>query len=87
LSPRVLLSFKAIVTEVNANGGYYRNRKIRQCELDGGFMLPVDIFDQMYPHQKEGVRWLWQRHNAEVQGGILGDDMGYDLALLLCVSH
>lgn len=39
------------------------------------FYLNQDLFNNLYSHQKEGVRWLWDLHHR-AEGGILGDDMG-----------
>jgi len=66
-----------IVDEVKNGDGFYCNQKSGQCELPDGFLLPLEIYEKMYPHQREGVRWLWERHlDEDVSGGILGDDMG-----------
>ncbi|KAG2537572.1 hypothetical protein PVAP13_9NG309000 [Panicum virgatum] len=39
------------------------------------YKLPGRIFKMLYPHQREGLRWLWGLH-CRGTGGILGDDMG-----------
>ncbi|KAG2570023.1 hypothetical protein PVAP13_7NG414300 [Panicum virgatum] len=39
------------------------------------YKLPGRIFKMLYPHQREGLRWLWVLH-CKGTGGILGDDMG-----------
>ncbi|KAL6844258.1 hypothetical protein ACP4OV_025931 [Aristida adscensionis] len=39
------------------------------------YKLPGKIFNMLYPHQREGLRWLWMLH-CRGTGGILGDDMG-----------
>ncbi|KAF0895629.1 hypothetical protein E2562_013926 [Oryza meyeriana var. granulata] len=39
------------------------------------YKLPGSIFKMLYPHQREGLRWLWVLH-CKGTGGILGDDMG-----------
>uniref|UniRef100_A0A0E0KXA0 Protein CHROMATIN REMODELING 24 n=1 Tax=Oryza punctata TaxID=4537 RepID=A0A0E0KXA0_ORYPU len=39
------------------------------------YKLPGRIFNMLYPHQREGLRWLWVLH-CRGTGGILGDDMG-----------
>jgi SNF2 family DNA or RNA helicase len=39
------------------------------------YKLPGSIFNMLYPHQREGLRWLWVLH-CRGTGGILGDDMG-----------
>jgi SNF2 family DNA or RNA helicase len=40
-------------------------------------LFPIEVYEKMYPHQREGIKWLWERHLDEsIPGGILGDDMG-----------
>ncbi|MCO5552477.1 hypothetical protein L7F22_005989 [Adiantum nelumboides] len=39
------------------------------------FKLPQKIANILYPHQHEGIKWLWGLH-VKGMGGILGDDMG-----------
>ncbi|KAH9612830.1 hypothetical protein KSS87_021563 [Heliosperma pusillum] len=39
------------------------------------FELPPKISKMLYPHQREGLKWLWSLH-CQGKGGILGDDMG-----------
>eukprot|EP00250_Pteridium_aquilinum_P026585 c33244_g1_i1 orf=42-3104(+) len=39
------------------------------------FNLPEKIAKILYPHQREGIKWLWGLH-IKGMGGILGDDMG-----------
>lgn len=39
------------------------------------YKLPAKIGKMLYPHQREGLRWLWSLH-CQGKGGILGDDMG-----------
>ncbi|VDN97710.1 unnamed protein product [Rodentolepis nana] len=43
--------------------------------LKGGLRIPADIWNRLYPYQREGVTWLWGLHRHGV-GGILGDEMG-----------
>lgn len=33
------------------------------------------VYGKLYPHQKDGINWLWGLH-CKITGGILGDDMG-----------
>ncbi|KAF3336752.1 DNA excision repair protein ERCC-6-like isoform X1 [Carex littledalei] len=33
------------------------------------------VYGKLYPHQREGINWLWGLH-CKGTGGILGDDMG-----------
>lgn len=39
------------------------------------YKLPGKIAKMLYPHQRDGLRWLWSLH-CQGKGGILGDDMG-----------
>lgn len=39
------------------------------------FELPSKIAKMLYPHQRDGLKWLWSLH-YQGKGGILGDDMG-----------
>ncbi|XP_051186402.1 SNF2 domain-containing protein ENL1-like [Lolium perenne] len=39
------------------------------------YKLPTRIFNKLYPHQREGLIWLWSLR-CRGTGGILGDDMG-----------
>ncbi|CAM6046593.1 unnamed protein product [Sphagnum compactum] len=45
--------------------------------VDGAhrYILQAKIAKILYPHQSEGIRWLWGLH-VKKMGGILGDDMG-----------
>lgn len=43
--------------------------------LNSTYKLPGDIATMLYPHQCDGIRWLWSLHCLG-KGGILGDDMG-----------
>lgn len=38
-------------------------------------LCSVELSRKLYPHQVEGVKWLWRLHQAGT-GGILADDMG-----------
>ncbi|KAF5960680.1 hypothetical protein HYC85_001889 [Camellia sinensis] len=39
------------------------------------YLLPGKIAKMLYPHQRDGMKWLWSLH-CQGKGGILGDDMG-----------
>lgn len=43
--------------------------------LKGMYKLPGKTANMLYPHQREGLEWLWSLH-CKGKGGILGDDMG-----------
>ncbi len=44
-------------------------------KFDGGFKLPIHLWESLYTYQKVGVKWLWELHQQRC-GGILGDEMG-----------
>ncbi|KAL2653795.1 hypothetical protein R1flu_021923 [Riccia fluitans] len=39
------------------------------------FCLTGSVAQKLYPHQVEGLKWLWSLH-VKKTGGVLGDDMG-----------
>ncbi|KAG6604310.1 Protein CHROMATIN REMODELING 24, partial [Cucurbita argyrosperma subsp. sororia] len=47
------------------------------------FKLQGRIAKMLYPHQREGLRWLWSLH-CRGNGGILGDDMGLGKTMQIC---
>ncbi|KAL5755404.1 hypothetical protein ACOSP7_023624 [Xanthoceras sorbifolium] len=47
------------------------------------YMLPGKIAKMLFPHQREGLRWLWCLH-CQGKGGILGDDMGLGKTMQIC---
>ncbi|XP_047165048.1 protein CHROMATIN REMODELING 24 isoform X1 [Vigna umbellata] len=47
------------------------------------FKLPAKIAKMLYPHQREGLTWLWSLHSLG-KGGILGDDMGLGKTMQIC---
>ncbi|KAK7076758.1 DNA excision repair protein ERCC-6 [Halocaridina rubra] len=44
-------------------------------EFEGGYKVPLAIWNKLYKYQKTCVKWLWELH-CQVCGGILGDEMG-----------
>lgn len=44
-------------------------------KIDGNLQIPKEMWDNLFEHQKTGVRWLWELHQLGT-GGILGDEMG-----------
>lgn len=44
-------------------------------QVEGELQAPKEIWDNLFEHQKIGVRWLWELHQLG-SGGILGDEMG-----------
>ncbi|KAK7399357.1 hypothetical protein VNO78_10539 [Psophocarpus tetragonolobus] len=47
------------------------------------YELPAKIAKMLYPHQREGLKWLWSLHCLG-KGGILGDDMGLGKTMQIC---
>ncbi|CAH9085282.1 unnamed protein product [Cuscuta epithymum] len=47
------------------------------------FMLPGEVANMLYPHQRDGLKWLWSIH-SKGKGGILGDDMGLGKTMQIC---
>ncbi|KAE7997558.1 hypothetical protein FH972_002182 [Carpinus fangiana] len=47
------------------------------------YKLPGKIAKMLYPHQRDGLRWLWALH-CQGKGGILGDDMGLGKTMQIC---
>ncbi|CAH9091888.1 unnamed protein product [Cuscuta europaea] len=47
------------------------------------FMLPAEVANMLYPHQRDGLKWLWSIH-SKGKGGILGDDMGLGKTMQIC---
>lgn len=47
------------------------------------FRLPGKIGKILYPHQRDGLKWLWSLHSMGV-GGVLGDDMGLGKTMQIC---
>jgi len=43
--------------------------------IDGNLRAPKELWDNLFEHQKTGVRWFWELHQLGT-GGILGDEMG-----------
>ncbi|XP_073140593.1 protein CHROMATIN REMODELING 24 isoform X2 [Henckelia pumila] len=47
------------------------------------YRLPDKIAKMLFPHQREGLKWLWSLHSMG-KGGILGDDMGLGKTMQIC---
>ncbi|XP_021677310.2 protein CHROMATIN REMODELING 24 isoform X2 [Hevea brasiliensis] len=47
------------------------------------YELPSKIAKMLYPHQRDGLKWLWSLH-YQGKGGILGDDMGLGKTMQIC---
>ena len=53
---------------------------------DGKCILRGALAKGLYPHQRQGLEWLWSLHEKEGGGGILGDDMVRALGLIYLLS-
>ncbi|KAL7158007.1 hypothetical protein ABFS83_02G114200 [Erythranthe nasuta] len=51
--------------------------------LKGTYRLTGKMAKMLYPHQREGLKWLWSLH-CMGKGGILGDDMGLGKTMQIC---
>ncbi|GAB2277298.1 hypothetical protein Dimus_012006 [Dionaea muscipula] len=47
------------------------------------YILPRKIGKMLYPHQRDGLRWLWSLY-CQGKSGILGDDMGLGKTMQIC---
>lgn len=47
------------------------------------YRLPGKIAKMLFPHQREGLNWLWSLH-CKGKGGVLGDDMGLGKTMQIC---
>ncbi|XAR51052.1 DNA helicase [Bertholletia excelsa] len=47
------------------------------------YLLPGKIANLLFPHQRDGLKWLWSLH-CQGKGGILGDDMGLGKTMQIC---
>ncbi|KAF0718759.1 Aste57867_1505 [Aphanomyces stellatus] len=52
-------------------------------ELECGLHVPQRVWTSLFPHQKEGLSWLYSLHQQNA-GGILGDDMGLGKTIQIC---
>lgn len=63
----------------DVGGGWQEDPESERVLLDAhrsqSFDMTKTIFDRLYPHQREGVSWMWSLFKKS-SGGILGDDMG-----------
>ncbi|GFY70093.1 DNA excision repair protein ERCC-6-like [Trichonephila inaurata madagascariensis] len=44
-------------------------------EVCEGFFIFHEIYEKLYPYQREGVAWMYELYKMK-RGGVLGDDMG-----------
>ena len=53
---------------------------VEEVEFRGGLRMLANVYDNLHPYQRTGVRWLWELHQQGA-GGIVGDEMGECVAL------
>jgi SNF2 family DNA or RNA helicase len=49
--------------------------QVEFIHLENGFRIPEETWLKLFPYQQNGVRWIWELHQAGC-GGIIGDEMG-----------
>ena len=71
------LGWQILPSRRTANRPSHRHPALRHCvpsRLPAPPRSPA-LSSKLYPHQVEGVKWLWRLQEAG-NGGILADDMG-----------
>eukprot|EP01132_Coremiostelium_polycephalum_P010229 gene10229-12545_t len=38
--------------------------------------IPIRLYNSLYPHQLDSIKWMWNLYQNNKQGGILADEMG-----------
>ncbi len=51
---------------------------------DSWWRLTAQVYKELMPHQRAGVRWFWELYRMD-KGGILGDDMVCVCVCTFCV--
>jgi SNF2 family DNA or RNA helicase len=70
-----------------ANGWNYDKQDDEYVIISNDIIFPVrtPIYQQLYNYQREGVKWLVDKHLApNMNGGILADDMGLGKTIQTC---
>ncbi|KAJ3054813.1 DNA excision repair protein ERCC-6-like [Rhizophlyctis rosea] len=70
-----IAQLESTIQLIAENGGWHP-REDEFHHLPGGYRLPSTMWKQLFPHQRDGVKWMWKLNGDEDMGGILGDDMG-----------
>ncbi|XP_059648465.1 protein CHROMATIN REMODELING 24-like [Cornus florida] len=71
------------MAELKGKGRRVRKDKETENVLDDRHEFPREITEGLYPHQADGVRWLWKLH-CTGSGGIVADDMGLGKTRMIC---
>ncbi|VFR02291.1 unnamed protein product [Cuscuta campestris] len=75
-------SYHADIVDDQSKDGFVSEEHL--FTLDGPkFKLPGEVAKMLYPHQRDGLKWLWSIH-SQGKGGILGDDMGLGKTMQIC---
>jgi hypothetical protein len=70
-----------IAAKAGVSSGRPQNcdHNVETVRFDGGFAMPARTYDQLFPYQQVGVKWLWELHVQRTGGE--------PLLLLFCVLH
>ncbi len=69
--------------EDQKQGGFKHDCIDNMYYLPEGFCLPSETYDNLFPHQRIGIQWLYSIYR-ENKGGVLGDDMGLGKTVQIC---
>ncbi|KAG6717084.1 hypothetical protein I3842_04G080000 [Carya illinoinensis] len=72
-----------VLGDCTDDSGLEKDGSIKLSGLKSTYKLPSKIAKMLYPHQRDGLRWLWSLH-CQGKGGILGDDMGLGKTMQIC---
>ena len=83
--PKLPLKIKQIqnkIDELNKDivkdtQGFLYEPSTQMYTLDHEFGVSQSVFKNLMPHQRQAVKWLWEKHcDKKIHGCVLGDDMG-----------
>lgn len=66
---------KLRLESLSDNGSVETSNLDEMVTIDGDLQVPKEMWDNLFEHQRDGVKWLWELHQLGT-GGILGDEMG-----------
>lgn len=72
-----------VVDDSTDDSGLEDDSSITLSGLKSTYRLPGKIATILFPHQRDGLKWLWSLH-CQGKGGILGDDMGLGKTMQIC---
>ena len=74
---------KLPLAEEQAEGGFKYDKAKLTYHLQDWFSLPAQIYENLFEHQKQGIKWLYELYRSQ-KGGVLGDDMGLGKTVQIC---